>query len=234
LDSLKSKGESPCGNAIAQCASVDEAAGIRNRSAQLEAYARIKDDKESQRQFGEIRLRACVRIGEISRDLDKVAGFKGNQYEVLPTDGKKQTKEEQLKEAGISTSTANRYEELADMGMQAVDEYVADAVAKNEPVTMKGYRKAPGQHQKALPFSISFVSFQSALFRIPPPVPDAPMLPRPAAQRQRSLESPALSGVKTTPPLFTTSPSSLAAPPFASLPSSSLPHLRLSARRPLH
>jgi hypothetical protein len=58
---------------------------------------------------------------------------------LLPTDGKK-SKEHQLKEAGISTSTANRYEELVgptvDIGMQAASEYFANAEANNEPVTM--------------------------------------------------------------------------------------------------
>jgi hypothetical protein len=47
----------------------------------------------------EIRLRAIRKIGEISRDLEKV----DNQY-ALPTDGK--SKQEQLAAAGISTSTA--------------------------------------------------------------------------------------------------------------------------------
>src|SRR5215510_4800161 len=92
--------------AIAQCARFDEAASIKNKAARLEAYARIRDDVESQRQFAEIKLRACVKIGEISRDLEKA----GNQY-ALPADGK--SKEQQLAEAGISTSAAHRYEELA-------------------------------------------------------------------------------------------------------------------------
>jgi hypothetical protein len=76
----------------------------------LQAYALIRDDKESQRKFGEIRLRACVRIGEISKELDKSKGG-SNPQSTLPIDGK--SKEQQLKEAGISTSSANRYEELA-------------------------------------------------------------------------------------------------------------------------
>jgi len=55
----------------------------------------------------EIHLRACVRIGELSRELDK--GHKiGQQTEVqLPASGKLKA------EAGISTSTAHRYEEIA-------------------------------------------------------------------------------------------------------------------------
>jgi hypothetical protein len=47
--------------------------------------------------------RAVARIGE------SVA----NRYTVhLPSDGKKQTKEQVLAEAGISTTSANRYEQL--------------------------------------------------------------------------------------------------------------------------
>jgi hypothetical protein len=43
--------------------------------------------------------------------LEKAAA---NQHTVLlPNDGKKQTKEQQLATAGIATSTAHRYEELA-------------------------------------------------------------------------------------------------------------------------
>lgn len=33
--------------AIARCAEVDEAAAIKNKAAQLEAYARVGDDAES-------------------------------------------------------------------------------------------------------------------------------------------------------------------------------------------
>jgi hypothetical protein len=57
--------------AIADCANVDEVAGIKDKAAQLEAYARVRDNPEAERQFAEIRLRACIRIGEISRDLEK-------------------------------------------------------------------------------------------------------------------------------------------------------------------
>src|SRR5580704_8069122 len=73
--------------AIAKCAEVDEAAGIKNKAAQLEAYARVRDDAESQRKFAEIRHRACQRIGQLSAELEKAAA---NQHTVLlPNDGKK-------------------------------------------------------------------------------------------------------------------------------------------------
>jgi hypothetical protein len=54
-----------------------------------------------------IKLRACQRIGEISRDLEKAEAHGGKIC--LPSDGK--SKSDTLAAAWISTSTANRYEE---------------------------------------------------------------------------------------------------------------------------
>jgi hypothetical protein len=45
---------------------------------QLEASARVRDDLDAQRQFAEIRLRACIRIGEISRELETHQGLRSN------------------------------------------------------------------------------------------------------------------------------------------------------------
>jgi hypothetical protein len=50
--------------------------------------------------FYEVKLRACIKIGELSRDLEKAESHGGKIR--LPTDGKSKT--EQLKEAGISKS----------------------------------------------------------------------------------------------------------------------------------
>ena len=60
---------------------------------------RIRDDVQSQRQFAEIKLRACVKIGEIRRDLEKAQGHRAN-------DGTK-SKEEILRDAGIAKRTAH-------------------------------------------------------------------------------------------------------------------------------
>jgi hypothetical protein len=96
--------------AISKCAEVDEAAAIKNKASQLEAYARVRDDAESQRKFVEIRLRACQRIGVLSAELEK-AHRTGDGQVQPPSDGN--LKSETLAAAGISTSTANRYEGLA-------------------------------------------------------------------------------------------------------------------------
>lgn len=133
--------------AIRQCAAVDEAAGIRDTATRLQAYAKIRDDSESQRRFGEIRLRACQRIGEISRDMEKGAGRPSK--EILPTDGKNYSKADQLADVGISTSTAQRYEELTGPKEEqaekvieaATDTYFAKQQEIGEPVTYGGLRK---------------------------------------------------------------------------------------------
>jgi hypothetical protein len=57
--------------AIQRCAEIDEAAAIRDKGAQLEAYARIRNDDASERKFAEIRLRAVRKIGELSRELPR-------------------------------------------------------------------------------------------------------------------------------------------------------------------
>lgn len=61
---------------------------------------------ESQQRFAEIRLRACVRIGELSRELETAK----NQYDARPNG--RTSKSEALSKAGISRSTANDYEQL--------------------------------------------------------------------------------------------------------------------------
>ena len=103
--------------AIAKVAQIDEAAKIRNASARLEAYARIHNDTEAQRKFAEIRLRAYQKIGELTRQLEK-AKFTPRVGACVPNDG--QTKEQQLKQAGISTSVANRAEQLPPSEKEAM------------------------------------------------------------------------------------------------------------------
>jgi hypothetical protein len=97
--------------ALAECARVDEAAELRDKAAAMALYARQRDDKELAVWVSEIHLRACVRIGELSRELESAQGRRDPETgRLVPASGKKA---EALADAGISTSTANRYEELA-------------------------------------------------------------------------------------------------------------------------
>ena len=77
-----------------------------------------------------IRCRACIRIGELSRDLETA---QGGRNELLPNDGKK-SKSETLADAGIATSTAHDYEQLAG-GKEKQAQDVADRRPANSSAT---------------------------------------------------------------------------------------------------
>lgn len=95
---------------LALCVEIDEAAKIKDAAAKLAAYARIRDDVENGVRFAELRERAAIKCGEISREVPK-AEREGPRGEFrLPIDGK--SKKQALNDAGLTTSTAARYEEL--------------------------------------------------------------------------------------------------------------------------
>lgn len=78
----------------------DDAKDIRDKAAALEAYARQRNDVELERWVAEIKLRAMLRIGEISRELDVSKGG-ANPAATLPAGGK--SKAAVLKSAGNGT-----------------------------------------------------------------------------------------------------------------------------------
>jgi hypothetical protein len=77
--------------------------------AALQAYARQRDDRDLEVWTAEIKLRASVRIGELVRELDT---HERVRTDLRPSAGK-QTKGQAIRDAGLSKSTANRYEGLA-------------------------------------------------------------------------------------------------------------------------
>ncbi len=68
-------------------------------------------------QVAEIKLRALRRMGELSKALEKAQGER-TDIELHPSGGKK-SKTDQLSEAGVSTSSAGRAEQLADVPANA-------------------------------------------------------------------------------------------------------------------
>ena len=136
--------------ALAECARIDEASEIRDKAAALAAYARQRDDRDLEVWVREIHLRACVRIGELSRDLDQAQTVRQAEGATvrLPAGGK--SKAAALADAGISTSTAQRYEELAGgreeqaqaVGRAAMEAYFTRSRAEGVPPTMPGLRSA--------------------------------------------------------------------------------------------
>lgn len=112
--------------ALQVCSSIDEAKDIGDKAAALAAYARQRNDVEMERWVAEIKLRAVVRIGELSRELDTAQG--ANQHR---SNGG--TKLDALKAAGITKTQAHRAEQLADHADE-VEAYIARKAEQRKPV----------------------------------------------------------------------------------------------------
>jgi len=122
--------------ALQTAATVDEAKEIRDQAAALKVYARQRNDVDLERWVTEIKLRADVRVGEISRGLEDGRG--ANQH--IASTGKK-LKAATLKSAGISTSVAHRAEQLAQ-APEAVEAYITEQADAGKIVTIDGALKA--------------------------------------------------------------------------------------------
>jgi len=119
-------------HALAEAARIDEAKEIRDKAAALAAYGRQVKDTELEMWAAEIKLRAKVRLGELSGALEK-AKLAGTGTVSLPSSGK--TKKAVLREAGISTSEAHRCEQLAKVPEEVLEAKIAEAKAKRKPVS---------------------------------------------------------------------------------------------------
>ena len=163
--------------AVQKCAQIDEAKDIRDKDAALAAYARERDDIDLEVWTREIKARAAIRIGELSQDLEKKGDVgrppKNMSHERDQLHGKRDA----LKDAGLSKSTANRYEELAGgkdqrgraAAQSAADLHFARARQEQKPVTMEGLRGAiKGAVEAAL-------GPPPVVRRVPPPPPPAPV-----------------------------------------------------------
>lgn len=119
--------------AIAECRRVDEAKGIRDKTAALAAYARQRRDHDMESWIAEIKLRAERRMGELSKALEKghkVGRGKGRLQ--LPANGS--CKSDVLKSAGISVQEAGRCERLLEIPQKEFEAYIAEKRSKNQPV----------------------------------------------------------------------------------------------------
>jgi hypothetical protein len=117
--------------ALAACRSVDEIKDIRDKSEAMRLYAKQAQDTELEQWAAEIKFRAQRALGELSATLPTQKGGFG----IVPTGGKH--KAEVLAEAGISTSTANRYEKLASIPEPVIEEIIAKSKEDGKPVSAK-------------------------------------------------------------------------------------------------
>jgi hypothetical protein len=139
--------------ALALCCRIDEAKDIGDKAEALRAYGRQANDKDLEVWAAEIKLRAQIRIGEISRELEKakpggaVNGKKGGSKIDLPSGG--MSKNETLKAAGLTTQVASRCERLASVPEQKVEAILEEKKEKGKPVTTNDVlRLAPASEKK--------------------------------------------------------------------------------------
>lgn len=116
---------------LAAAVSVDEAKDIRDKAAALEAYARQRADVEMEAWVSEIKTRATIRIGELSRELETHEHRLNGRRSNAGTPEK--TKKAALKQAGISKAAAHRAEFLADHADE-VEAFIAKKREQRKPI----------------------------------------------------------------------------------------------------
>ena len=130
---------------VEQCVKIDEAKEIMDQAAALQAYARQRNDKELENWVAEIKCRAAVQIGRLSREIPKASGSRPGKRggKALPDSG--QTKMEAIGRAGLTHSAVQRAEELAeaiDTAPTKAEQYYEQAKSTGGTVTLGGLRNA--------------------------------------------------------------------------------------------
>lgn len=108
--------------ALADAKAVDEVKDIHDKAEAMRIYARQAKNSQLEADAWEIRKRAEDRLGALSSMLDKSGGGR-NPQATLPIEGK--SKSAVLREAGISTSAANRYEHFSALPAKEKEERIA-------------------------------------------------------------------------------------------------------------
>jgi N6-adenosine-specific RNA methylase IME4 len=128
--------------ALAEAHRVDEVTVIKDKAEALRLYARQRADNALETWAAEIKLRAIRRIGELSRELEKSQPRENNGR--LATSGKT-AKAKILKEAGLSTSTAHRCEQIAEIPQAEFEHYIEIKTTKRQPVSSKELTQVLGK-----------------------------------------------------------------------------------------
>lgn len=115
--------------AIAECHRVDEVKDLRDKAMALALYARQAKNTEAERKASDIRLRAERRTGELLKELGRAQG-KRTDVATSPNHAEKSPYAEALERTGISTQSASRYQELANVPAPVFEEALRDPERK--------------------------------------------------------------------------------------------------------
>ncbi|MGI3901264.1 MAG: MT-A70 family methyltransferase [Janthinobacterium lividum] len=134
--------------AVALCATVDEAKEIRDRAAALAFYARQRDDQEVLVWVQEIKLRAGRRIGELLRDIERQRTGRPSSETRLRAEPSLITRA--IDGAGLRRAEAYELQAIAGpqdprlraVADEAAESYLARAKADQQPATQAGLKQA--------------------------------------------------------------------------------------------
>ena len=126
-------------HAIQLCEEIDEVKDIRDKARALELYAQQAMNTDAERKACGVRLRAEKECGKRSAAMNKSSG---TRTDLSTTGGEVDTKESQLKRAGISTQQASKWERLAQVPDDEFERALADPDKK--PSTASLIRKVNG------------------------------------------------------------------------------------------
>lgn len=126
-------------NALQQAVTLDDVAKINDEASILEAYAKQIKDADMECWVAEIKLRAKIRIGEISEKIEKKQGER-NDIVTLCDAAQSKSKSKILQDAGLTRKEASRCENLAQKKDEC-EEAIAEAKENNKPVTYADVEK---------------------------------------------------------------------------------------------
>jgi len=121
-------------SAIAALETVEECKDIHDKAAAVALFYRnVKAGLQAQNDAAEIRIRCERRIGELAKEMDTEAGQRTDL--TSSHNGKRLPKAAQLEQAGIATTTAHRYERLAEQPAEAFEAKIAAIKGAKEELT---------------------------------------------------------------------------------------------------
>jgi hypothetical protein len=115
--------------AIEQCANVDEVKEVRSKATALALYRRQAGDRDAEKKFAAIRIRAERRIGELLREM-KQTGERAKAGDGGPSEGRgarPSVETQTLSDLNITKDESSKFQQLADIPREKFERAIAQA-----------------------------------------------------------------------------------------------------------
>ena len=115
--------------AIEQCANVDEVKEVRSKAIALALYRRQAGDREAEKKFAAIRIRAERRIGELLREM-RQTGERAKAGDRGPSEGRgarPSVETQTLSDLNITKDESSKFQQLAAIPQEKFERAIAQA-----------------------------------------------------------------------------------------------------------